>query len=191
MNERFESTIFFILVAALLLLSKEFLIFNELAIVAICFFLFVIFGAFTMDTAFKAEFDERGNTIEQEYADYLAKRQEALETVLNTYKRQLSLRSDIKEITLACRDAMNEIIKNKNDSLKHDIKLNILQKLTSISQREQTFILELQTKLSQSARNHLLKVWQTKTDGAKANETFDNDFAAALTALSALRTSRR
>jgi len=182
MNERIESIIFFLLVAALLLLSKEFLIFNELAIVAICFFIFIVFAAFTVDGA--SEFDERGNSIEQEYADYLTKRQEALETVLNTYKRQLSLRSDIKEISITCRNAMNEIINNKNESLKSNIKLNIIQKLTSISRREQSFLLELQAKLSNSAKTHLLKAWQSKTDG-------DNDFAAALTTLSALRTSRR
>lgn len=187
MNTHFNKILSLILIAALLLLSKEFLIFNELAIVAICFFIFIIFGAFNMDGAFKAEFDERGNVIEQEYADYLAKRQEALETVLNTYKRQLSLRSDIKEITIACRDAMNEIIKNKNEALKNNIKSNIARKLDSISRRSQAFIIELQSKLSQSAQNHLLKSWQTKTDGA----AYDNDFAAALATLSALRSTSR
>ena len=90
-NEKLRPYIFAFL-AFCVVSSKHIIIYNEEILVALSFFLFIIFVSHYFGNNIKESLDERSKAIQSELQNFLTLKKDCLKELLNIYKKAIVIR---------------------------------------------------------------------------------------------------
>ena len=150
-NNKFRPYIFAFLLFCVVS-SKHIIIYNEEILVALSFFLFVIFVSQYFGNNIKESLDERSKAIQLELQNFLNLKQESLNELLKEYKKVFFLKKALNEIGSFTNLELQKCNVGAEASLNSIFSQQIQQKLKTLSYSK----LNLQYKLQQVMASNLL-----------------------------------
>jgi len=150
-NNKFRPYIFAFLLFCVVS-SKHIIIYNEEILVALSFFLFVIFVSQYFGNNIKESLDERSKAIQLELQNFLNLKQESLNELLKEYKKVFFLKKALNEIGCFTNLSLKKCNVGAESSLNSIFSQQIQQKLKTLSYSK----LNLQYKLQQVMASNLL-----------------------------------
>nr|YP_007890774.1 ATP synthase F0 subunit b [Seculamonas ecuadoriensis]AAO45019.1 ATP synthase F0 subunit b [Seculamonas ecuadoriensis]AGH24469.1 ATP synthase F0 subunit b [Seculamonas ecuadoriensis] len=136
--------------------SKEILVLNAEALVALCFILFVIFIYVTAKDVIVAELKDRASQIQKEFDDSYLLKEELYETLMGYHKKQVSLLEEINEIFMFSKEQIEKIISTRKEALKYKISNEIENKLKTIAIKEQALLRYMQLETNRYITEQIL-----------------------------------
>ena len=150
-NDKLRPYIFIFLIFCVVS-SKHIIIYNEEILVALSFFLFVVFVSQYFGNNIKEALDERSQAIKTELQNFLNLKQESLDELLKEYKKVFFLKKALQELGLFTNSELKKSNLGAEKSLNTVFSQQIQQKLKTLSYLK----LNLRQKLQQVMAANLL-----------------------------------
>nr|BDN85848.1 ATP synthase F0 subunit b [Microheliella maris]BDN85887.1 ATP synthase F0 subunit b [Microheliella maris] len=154
-NDWFSQIIFAFLVFHFLT-AKEFLVYNEETLVALCFFSFIFFLYRGIREEVANELENRAKLIEQEFESFLKTEKDIIESLIKSYVNQSQLLEQTQQVYKFTKEEITGLLKNKQQQLKSYVFQQILYKLNLIYVKEMQMISQIQAQFANLLYTQLL-----------------------------------
>lgn len=137
-------------------------IINEETLLALIFIAFVFLIYEMVSDLVRTELDNRTLKIEQEFDAFFAIREKSLELLLQNYNKQLTIHQNISDLVRATERLLSTSMTAKKAKLENQLAAQIKTKLEYLVQKENSILLDLQTRASAAFLEAAFKPFLTK-----------------------------
>jgi F0F1-type ATP synthase membrane subunit b/b' len=147
------------LILALVLVgsSKEIIVYNEETIVLICFAIFMLLAVKYMKNTAIESLESRADAIEKEFNDFYRVRENVIESLIQSYKKQTTVSHDLKMMHASSKKQIQSIFANHKMTLHNRLSLEIDSKLDRIFQKNIKVTGALQETIAATVTTHMYK----------------------------------
>lgn len=129
---------------SIIFISKEIFIFNEEALVAIVFFIFVWFLYNILSEVFITELKDRSIKIENEFKNLIDLKLNIYNLLINHYKKEIMLTNEINTLFSFSEEEIKYILKKKYMNIRYNMYLQVQNRLQLFLLNELNFIRNIQ-----------------------------------------------
>jgi F0F1-type ATP synthase membrane subunit b/b' len=167
-NDKLRPYIFIFLIFCVVS-SKHIIIYNEEILVALSFFLFVIFVSQYFGNNIKESLDERSQAIKTELQNFLNLKQESLNELLKEHKKVFFLKKALQELGVFTNSELNKSNLGAEKSLNTVFSQQIQQKLKTLSYLKLNLQQKLQQVMAANLLNAVLVQFNKKKQGVQVS----------------------
>ncbi len=169
-NDKLRPYIFIFLIFCVVS-SKHVIIYNEEILVALSFFLFVVFVSQYFGNNLKESLDERSEAVKIELQNFLNLKQESLNELLKQHQKVFFLKKALNSIGFFTTSELQKSNLGAEKSLKITFSQEIQQKLKTLSYLKLNLQQKLQQVMAIDLLNAVLVKFKKNKNGTQINTT--------------------